>query len=173
MLMETFSGNWIRARTTNSTASSYAAKIPTLTEPTGAGVWTTDKGGGRIQNVVTVKPYAIASDNDTFKMRVIGWNKCDEGTPAAVMWFPTVLVDLALTASAEVGVAGGVVLGTERFADTMTLTTGNDDVSVDIVSPTGDVSAHAVIDLKGSQKIEFSFAIVSGATSMNALFKFH
>ena len=168
MLLETLWTKYQKALATNSTSGSFPAIIPTLTEPTSDGVFNLRNDGVFVPNAIRVMPYAIASDNDTFSMRVYAWDRVG---PLG-LWVPCVLVELACTASAVVGVAGGDVLATERFADTISLTTGNDDISVDIVSPTGDVAGHAQIDLKGCEKVKFTFKITSGTTSMNALWKY-
>jgi hypothetical protein len=59
-------------------------------------------------------------------------------------------------------VAGTPVVATERFVDTITLVTGNDDISVDIVSPTADEIAHVMLDCKGFMKIEITFDMTTG-----------
>lgn len=176
MLIETLSTGFRKARSVNQTSASFVSKVPTGTEPkgdagtaTGASVTGLATDGAVSQNGALVMPYAIGADNVTFSMRVFGWRLIGSD-PTTLLWMPCLLVELACTASAFVGVATRLVLNTERFADTIALTTGNDDVSVDIVSPTGDVAGHALIDLKGSQKLEFTFSTGGSATSCNALF---
>ena len=123
-----------------------------------------------LSRTVLLLPYATAGDNDTFSMRLIGWRVLGS-LPTTLLWVPIVLLEIACTASATVGIASRLVVATERFVDTITLVTGNEDVSVDIVSPTSDEIAHAVADLKGSQKIEFTFdSTAAGTTAMNCLF---
>ena len=52
----------------------------------------------------------------------------------------------------------------------LTLATGfNSNVSTEIVSPTGDVIAHCVQDVKGFAKVEVTFDM-TGATNGNALY---
>ena len=63
------------------------------------------------------------------------------------------MTELTCTMGAITGIVGRIIINTERFCDTIALVTGNDDVSIDIVSPTGDVGAHAVLMLKGFPKI--------------------
>jgi hypothetical protein len=97
-------------------------------------------------------------------------NATDASFPSKIPTGTVILAQFVCTMSTQVGVAGREVLNTERFCDTITLTTGNDDVSVDITSPTGDVIAHASVDLKGSQKLELTFAMSTGSpTSANCL----
>ena len=170
MLLETLSMVLKKALATDATDAAFPSKIPTGTEPSGNGVIELGTGGGLTQNGILLMPYATAGDNDTFSMRLIGWRRLGENTQT-LLWIPVVLCELALTASTVVGVAGRVIAATERFADTITLVTGNDDISIDIVSPTGNVAAHAVADLKGSQKVELTFdSTAAGTTAMNCLY---
>jgi hypothetical protein len=105
-------------------------------------------------------------------VRLIGWRKLGSD-PATQLWIPVVLAELACTACAVTGVAGKLIVATERFCDTITLVTGNDDISIDIVSPTGDVIAHALADIKGFSKLEITFdSTAAGTTAMNCLYAF-
>ena len=172
MLLETLSVDFVKALATDATNTSFPSKVPTATEPSGNGV--IDLGGpgasAVVQNGILIVPYATAGDDDTFSVRVIGWRKLGNA-PATLLWVPVVLAELACTASQAVGVAGRLVVATERFADTITLVTGNEDISIDIVSPTGNVIAHALADLKGFKKVELTFdSTAAGTTAMNALY---
>ena len=184
MLVETLAMRWRRVRTVNCTDNGFPSRIITATEPSGTGNSAaqatssavfdlTGDFGGAAPNAVVIKPYGAGSNNNTFSLRIIGWAKIDEGDPATVEWDPTVLVELAVTlSSTPIGLAGRVIVATDLFADTIALTTGNDDVSCDIVSPTGDVAAHAVADLKGFTKLEVTFTTGGSATNCNALIRF-
>jgi hypothetical protein len=157
----------------NSTDATFPSRIPTATEPTGDGVielgGSGNSKGAYTQNGIVVVSYGTGSNNDTFSTRLIGWRQLGEATAATALWIPVVLVEMACTLSAVVGVAGKIIVAGERFVDTMVLTTGDAGVSVDTVSPTGDVVAHFVADVKGFQKAELTFQITSGTTDMNAL----
>lgn len=177
MLIETLSGDYRIARSTDSTDASFPSRINTITEPTQDGVYDLSTGLPLVQNLALILPYGVGSDNDTFSVRVIGWRKVGTARPGGQvpagntrLWIPLVLAEYACTLSADVGVAGAIIDNTHRFADTMTLTTGNANVSEELVSPGGDLKAHAVLDLKGVHKLEFTFQITSGTTAMNCLF---
>ena len=159
---------------TNSTDTAFDSIIPKTTEPSGDGLIKTSEGGGGVMpNAIKVLFYGTGDDNDTFSARVIGWHKIGVGTGAGRLWVPIILAELACTMSATVGIANAPVVATERFVDTITLVTGNDDISIDIVSPTGDEIAHAVLDLKGCQYIEFSFDTTAGdPTGCGGLFAY-
>lgn len=184
MLIETLGLEWFKARQANATDASFPSRIPQATEPTGVGdsvaqatasavIDLRGGSGNVVQNAIVVRPFGAGSDNNTMSVRFIGWTYLTDYTrdPNTGIWVPTLLAELACTLSAVVGVAGKAVVATDRFADTITLTYGNDDVSIDIVSPANDLSAHAVLDLKGSQKLEICTSTGSSATSCNCLIR--
>jgi len=65
-------------------------------------------------------------------------------------------------------VADGVVSATNYYADTITRTTGIENVSDQILSPTGDVAGHVVVDVKGFRYVLIE-PIVGTAASVNVL----
>ncbi len=170
-VIETVSGIMTKARTTNSTDTNFPSKVDTLTRPSGGGVVEVNRGGGGgvVPNVCRARPYALGANNDTFNMRVIGWDKL-QVSQGVFQYTPQVLVEFACTCGNITGVAGGYVLNTEFWADTISLTYGNANVSVDIVSPANDLPAHAVFDIKAFQMIEFIFDLGTTPTSMNCLY---
>jgi hypothetical protein len=172
MLLETLSVPFQKAHSTNPTDTSFPSKIPTGTEPSGTGVINLGNAGAVAQNGLLVVPYGVGDDNDVFAMRVIGWRSIGKD-PNTRLWIPVLLAELTCTLCTAVGVAGKEVVDTERFCDTLALVTGNDDISIDIVSPSttsAQLIAHAVIDVKGFQKVEFTFDMTTGdPTNANCL----
>ncbi len=175
-LLETLSDVFQKARSVNQTSSSFVSKVPTNATPqgdagtaTGASVIDLGIDGDRAQNAIVVLPYCTGNDDVTFSVRVIGWRPVGINDRTTCLWIPVVLAELSCTGGATVGVAGMVLVATERFADTITLTTGNANVSTDVNSPADDTIAHAVVDLKGFQNVELSFSTGSSATACNAL----
>jgi hypothetical protein len=180
MLIETLSTSFRKARTTNATNTSFPSKVPTGTEPTGTGSSGTaasviDCGWGGVvsQNGLLVMPYGTGDNDDVFALRVIGWTVVGNDSSTWV-WVPMILAEITCTMSSTIpGVSGRDVVATEYFCDTLSMVTGNEDVSVDITSPTGDVGAHFVVDLKGCQKVELTFDTTTGdPTGANALIRF-
>lgn len=172
MLIQTQAGPFRKALATNSTDTSFPSRVPRLGIPLdGGGVVDLSNGadaGGANENLIVAVPYAVAGNDDTFSMRVIGWRGVGNG--ASQMGIPVILAEFACTCCAAVGVTGGAILATERFCDTITLVTGNDDVTAEIISPGGDVIAHVMFDVKGFTSVEFTFdSTAVGATSMNVL----
>lgn len=150
----------------NSTDNSFPSRVPTATTPSGAGVLDLSVGGSKnVPNNLMLLPYAVASDNDTFNVRILGWSLVVD------LYVPIILAEVACTACARVGVAAKTVINTERFCDTLTLTYGNSGISTEVVSPANDTIGHVLIDLKGHSMVEVIFDINSGTTSMNALYR--
>lgn len=158
--------DFAKVRATNSTQSGgFASKVATATEPSGAGVLDMRQGGAsRSYNSLLLVPYALADNNGTFSVRVWGWRLASD------LWVPVLLCEVACTACAAVGVADKTVLNTERFADTLTLTYGNANVSVELLSPANDLTGHVLLDAKGFQYVEVIFNLTANVTSMNALY---
>ena len=162
--MTTLATEFVRARSANATDASFPSRVPTTTEPAGAGVLDLAALAGRMPDNLLLVPFGTGNDGDAFNLRVIGWRK------VAALWVPVLLAEIACTLSAAAGVAGAAVTDSERFADALSLTTGNANVSAEVISPGGDLVAHALIDVKGFARVELTFAVAAGATGMNALY---
>lgn len=136
-----------------------------------------DTNIGAIYNVGIFQFFGTGNDDTTFLARILGWRYVTDapGTPETAIWVPVPLLELTCTLSTATGVAGGTVGSSDRFADTLAIvgTTGNDDVSIDIVSPANNTPAHVVVDLKGFQKVEVIFDRNSSASSCNGLWAFY
>jgi hypothetical protein len=172
-----------KALATSSTSTSFASKIPTITEPTGAGVH--DLGhSGCLSELMRVMFYGEGADDTTFDVRIIGWDKTIDvsGKP---LWVPQILCTLSCTLSTVVGIAGSYLTADERIADTLVVhatvapqATYTDLVSaaaatrgtVEIFSPANNLVAWANVKLHGCRKVEFSFDM-TGATNGNVLFR--
>lgn len=148
----------------NSTDSSFASKVPTVTEPTGTGVLELSSIPGSMSDNILLVPFGAGNDDTTFVLRLIGWRK------VSALWVPIPLCQVTATLSTAVGVSGAAVTDSDRFADTLALASGfNSNVSTEIVSPTGNIIAHVMQDVKGFAKVEITFDM-TGATSGNALY---
>lgn len=172
---EFMSRTLLKARSVNQTSASFVAKIPTGTEPsgdagtaTGSAIIEIGKSLYRSAAGIRIIPFGVGNDDTTFSVRVIGWAK--SGPDATALWVPTTIAELDCTLSTAVGVAAKYVIDTERFADTITLAFGNDDVTAELSSPANNTIAIAQISLKDYDKAELSFETGSSATSCNALY---
>lgn len=173
MLVETSSESYVKARSVNETSNGYVSRVPTNTEPsgdaataTGASIIDLGRDGGVAPNGLVIIPYAVASADQTFSLRVIGWRK------VITQWIPVNLGEFACTAGTAAG-AGGDILTTELFADTITVTVGStlsgEAPSENIISPANNTIASILLDLKGHNKVEVRFTTGGSATSCNAL----
>lgn len=181
---------FLRVRQTSATDNGFPSKVPTKTEPTGVGdsaaqatasaVFHLHAGEARAdgrseRNRVLVVPFGVGADDTTFSLRVIGWRKAYDRDKAerddTAIWVPVKLVEVLCTHCTSVGVAGTIMATTDRFCDTIALTgtTANDDVDVSITSPADNTIGHFALDLKGFQKVEFTFTTGGSATAGNAL----
>lgn len=186
-MIQTMGGPWRKFRTVNCTDTSFPSKIPTATEPTGVGATAggaavldiigNRKENGSIQNGILLAFFGAGSDTNTMSVRGIGWSRVGSSPALAItdlneLWVPTPLFEVSVALSTPTGVAGKAVINTDLFADTITITgtTANAGVNVNVVSPANDTIAWMYADLTGHQKFELIFDM-TGATDGNALYK--
>ena len=173
-----------KALATDATDTSFASKVPTLTEPSGNGVIDLVRSGVLVPRQVLAFPYATGDDDATFDLRLVGWKSLRSGN--TVLWIPAVLVQATATLGTSTGVAGAPVAATERFPDTLALhatvtaqgkTTDTDSGgaassgTVVFHSPVNNLIAYMRVPLEGFQKLEFTFdSTHASVTAMNCLY---
>lgn len=158
-----------KVRSTNSTASAFAAVADVIATPTaGSGYIDLKSGRNAVPNTVLLKFYGTDADNETGSVRVYGVRQITDPDSAVQQWTPVLLFEGAFTLSALTGIATGPVLNTQFYADTITRTTGVENVADQIVSPTSDEPAHLLLDTKGHRWLYVEL-IVGTAASVNAL----
>lgn len=175
MFLETLVGPFQKARSVNQTSTSFSNPAPQAADPlgdagtaTGAAVFENGGPAGAAgQNSLLVMPYGAGSATNTFSARLWGWRQLGSD-PQLSLWVPCLLFEIACTLSTFTGTGSLIVSSSERFADTITLTTGSTN-AVDVVSPTGNLPAHVLADIKGFQRWQLSFSTGSSATNGNAL----
>lgn len=121
-----------------------------------------------VKDFLCILPYGVGADDTAFTLRVIGYRRgpgFSNGTPH---WVPTVLSELLCTLSATTGTIGLIPADTNQLADTIVQATGYPTGSR-IVSPTGDVPGHAIVDLEGCERFILDINTGASATSGNAL----
>lgn len=176
-----------RFRTVSATDNGFPSKLITATEPapslgtnaaqaTSAAVIQFGSGGPYSQNGIFIKPYGVGADNNTFSMRLIMWTQIlqQDGDPTVTVWDPTDLFEVQCTLSATlVGVAGKVVVDTDLFADTITITgaTAIANVNVTINSPANNRPAYILVDGLGGKLLEAVFTTGGSATAGNAIWR--
>ncbi|NBT57466.1 hypothetical protein EBT16_01665 [bacterium] len=159
--MSAYTSKLSRVRATSATGS-FPSKVPTATQPSGAGV----VGDPVVQGApqwIQVIPFGDGADDSTFDLRVIGWKVSDLG-----LWVPTILAQAACTLSTAVGVDTYEVTSSQRFADTISLTQVRADVDSKLSSPTGNLVGSFQVETRGSAFIEVTFNLGT-ATGANAL----
>lgn len=164
--------NWRKAQTTNSTATSFSALLPTVTKPERSatrGVFDLGDQAERSQNTLLVMPYGGNDNNDIMNVKVVGWDFLKD-SGARGLWVPSVICEVQGTMSSTlVGVASEDVVATELFCDTLTLTTG---VAV-LRTGTADIDpAWFEVDVYGYRMVELTYDLGTGGDTQNALVRF-
>lgn len=150
-----------KALIANGTLTSFAATIPRNTRPTGNGIFPILEG----EETLELYPYAVASDNNTMLVRVVGWRKLGFGSSG--LWVSTNIVEATCTVSGtQVGIAFSDILATEMFADTIVIGAG---VGVTPTQTADSGLAPLICDISGFELVQFSAHTNSSVTSYNAL----
>lgn len=164
----------------NVTASSVTEPTPTGTPPNGDGVISMGCSGGPTQsftfgatlaNSLKLIPIGAGSSTNTFTMKVYGWDLTVPGGLSSGTWVPHLLASFTCTLCTQTGVANTDVVATQLFCGTIALVAGNANVSNEVLSPTGNVIAHIILDAKGCALVECRFGTGGSATSCNCLAK--
>ena len=156
-----------KVRTTNSlVTSSWPARIPTTTKPSGEGI--IDNGAGVVSNYLMIIPFGTSADGTQFQTRVLGWSKVS-GTGTTV-WIPVKLLNaqVCTLSSTCLGVDDSNFENEEFLCDTIATVTGTD--LVEVVSPADNTVAHLTLDTKGFEIIEVFF-LRNTADSCNAFYR--
>jgi hypothetical protein len=155
------------------TASAVFDLASTRVQPNTDGVIdSTDKA---IQNLILMTFFGTGVATNTFKARVIGWRyavgRDTDKVKETAMWIPVTLFDMTITLGTAPGLTNGLLDANQLLATNIVIigTSGNANVSADIVAPNDNTIAHIVLDMKGFQKLEVIFDRNSSATSCNGL----
>lgn len=159
----------------NSTSSAFTTKIPTLTEPTGAGVFKlTDPlygvgVDGKVPAYLQLVPFGGNDNNDTFSLRVWGWSKT--GYTATPLYIPQLLIELAVTLGS---ISGTAIAANMLLADTLVVTyggTADSSLGNSVISPANDVPANCLVDTRGCEYIEFDFDLTGTGDAANTYWR--
>lgn len=139
------------------------------------GIFDAGAGGELAPNRILIHPYCEGPAGSQFSMRVYAWRNLGEGPPqggtANGIWIPSILCELACTASNQPGQKGCLVLPEENFCDTITLTSGALGLGGDgeIIQAPPDQIASAILDIRGCRRFMFVFK-QADAVAMNCLY---
>lgn len=163
-----------KAFAANSTSADFTAKIPTSTKPTGTGVFDLCDSqygvgtNGLVPQFLQLIPFGGNSNNETFSLRVWGWSQVVNQT---ALYIPQLLVELAVT----FGSIDGTAIATNMLmADTLVVTYGATDektLGTTVISPANDVSASALVHLRGCQFIEFDVDLTGTGDAGNVYWR--
>ncbi len=172
MFIETLCTNPFPVFSTDATDASFATVSPTATEPTGSGIVDMANKGRIVQNGVRLTIIGTGQDDAVLTgLRIYSWEEMPGSNTQKSLWYPTLLCELAAILGSKTGVAGTPFDTTYFFADVITITTGNSNVSVEAVSPSGNEIAHAILDAKGARKLGFYVDLGANMTACNVLAK--
>lgn len=162
--MDTLVSTFEKVFSSNATDDPFPSRVSTTTQPASAGVIESRKFGEFTNGSLLFVPYGTGADDSTLDLRIIGWRQID------TLWVPVILCQVQCTLSTAVGVSGAAVTNSERFADTITLTSpfGTSGVDVNVSSPANNTPGHILIDPKGCPLIEVTVDLGT-ATAANAL----
>lgn len=174
VIIDTRSGDFAKTHATDRTDTSFPSKIPTRTEPTNDGVINLGFGGSCAPNGLILVPIGTGADDAVLTgMRVIGWRRLKSNNLSKTdLWVPVKLLEVAAVFGNITGVLDSMLGTTYFFMDTITLvgTSGNANISHELVSPADNTVAHIVVDAKGFQKVEVTFDLGANATAANCLY---
>jgi hypothetical protein len=167
-----------RVLATSTTASGFVtrtdlAAAPTLTDTgfeSAAGYVSFGVGAlsGYSPNTALFKFFGTNANDETGSCRVYGVRRLLDAD-GGESWTHVLLAQFEFILSSTLtGVSGGVVGADEYYADTVSRTYGNENVSDQLLSPAGNLPAHALVDVKGHPLLLVE-PIVGTAASVNAL----
>jgi len=170
-----------KACAANANTSAFTAKTAAvLTVPSGnlvGQIANVDGGGGRVPNRIRIYPYGLGANNDGFALRLWAWYRGHNPDT----WYPSILTQINCTMGSFTGIAGGQVLNTEFFVDTISLValigepTYTADVTrfgrVELYTPANDTPAWVELDLRSAELLEWDFDQTTNTPTMNALYQ--
>ncbi len=150
MQLETLRAGWIKGKATNFTGASFTDLKSTKAKPSGDGVFDLNSLGATTCNALLFRFWGTDTNNETFKVRIWGVAEWKDPASDVISYEWTLLAELLCTLGNIQGTAGCMIGSSDFEVDTITLTYGNDDVAISIVSPANDVrGAYALVDTLG------------------------
>jgi hypothetical protein len=158
------------AFTTDATTTSFTAKVPTTTKPSGSGVVdmysTTDPRRARpyLANYIQIVPYGTTTNDTTFDLRIWAWNRNSDST---AIWIPQILYQASCTLCS----ASGAALATSGLmVDTITAVISGTDVTKLEHGTPNNTPSSVMLWTRGAEILEFDIDL-TGAVSANVLYR--
>jgi hypothetical protein len=120
-------------------------------------------------NLAKLVFFGAGAENAQFYANIYGFAPVNGGT--STQWVPTLIARLLCTLSNVTGVAGQLIVDTDRFCDSISLIEG--DPTIKIVSDVNNRIASVLVDLEGSHYLAVKFdwtSLASQSTNANFLF---
>ncbi len=154
--------------TTEVTSGSYAAHVPTDTEPTGDGILEAPEAGIGMSSPILMLELFTNANNATASILVGAWDK------VGTTWVFTPLVEVDCVSGNIAGVAATTILNTRFLADTMAAASwcsGLAGITYTIRSPENDTVARLRVDVEAGKKVGV-YLKKGSASNVNAVAKF-
>jgi hypothetical protein len=160
--IDTIHAEWNLVRSSESTDTGYASRVPQTAEPTGAGVVQFGYSGPGAPGAVASRgilllPFATAADGANFNIRVLGWRRVPAsafGTGGLNLWIPVLLCEAAVRVSNQLpGLANTAVGSADLMANAITITRGDGRV----YAPSDSQAAMLLVPSLGSAYLEILF----------------
>lgn len=159
---------WQKILSANSTSANYPSRVPTVTKPTGSGVFEITNQLGWAPDELEFIFFGTDAANETLKAMLLGWERVADGT----LWLPNPLWEVTATLGTQTGVAASDILNTDLIADTITLTTGyTAGQGIILNSPANDRMANIKSELRGYSLFEVIFDRNSSSASANGAWR--
>lgn len=123
-------------------------------------------GGQLVFRGAKIVPYGSKDDGGgqaagdaTFSIRIFGWTLFEQDALVS-FWHPILLAEVECTLSVDLPIAIAPAASLFSYCDDITLTdtSGNQNVSCEIIAPQNGTPAHLIVDAKGSRFLELQFS---------------
>jgi hypothetical protein len=177
MLTGTKKNAWRLLRAANGSDSVFAARVPTTTQPTGAGVIVMPGAAQESEglSLLDLLFFGTPGSASTFGFKIIGWSPTDylfnKATSDSVpLWIPQELCAGTATIGTLAGSSSFSVPSSSSFTTGLTITNGNVNVDCKVHSPADNMPGSLMVDAEGAQLVEVLMMSADSAT-FNALWR--
>jgi hypothetical protein len=109
------------------------------------------------------------ADDATYIARIWRWKAIRDAAGALIEWVPTRVGDFAITLGTSVGVAGGGLGTSERYADVIAESGTPPSPDYEIASPADNGIASLLVNTNGARYLQIQIGTTATATGGNTL----